>query len=139
MVTRTLALAAAATLVLSASAWAAKSGSYSGVSVNKEIYGYGVLEPKTDKGKVTFQGKSNAVTKFKLNGQQFMCGPSPDRRSGLGREDQARLRRQGQGHVHGRQCRTVHRQDHGAQQRQGLRHHHAHRPLRRRRDVLRQD
>ena len=77
MVTRTLALATATTLVLTASAWAAKAGSYSGVSINKEIYGYGVLEPKTDKGTVTFQGKSNAVTKFKVNGQQFMCGPSP--------------------------------------------------------------
>jgi len=77
MVTRTLGLAVAATLVLSAPAWAVKSGPYSGVSTNKEIYGYGVLEPKTDKGTVTFQGKANAVTKFKLKGQQFMCGPSP--------------------------------------------------------------
>ena len=51
----------AATLVLRVGL-AAKSGSYSGVSVNKEIYGYGVLEPKTEKGKITFQAKSNAVT-----------------------------------------------------------------------------
>jgi hypothetical protein len=77
MVTRTLALAAVSTLVLSASASAAKLGPYSGVSVNTEIYVYGDLEPRKDEGKVTFKGKSNAVTKFKLKGQQFMCGPSP--------------------------------------------------------------
>jgi|SRR6185503_18849588 len=77
MVTRTLALATATTLVLTASAWAAKAGSYSGVSINKEIYVYGDLEPRMDKGQVTFQGKSSVVTKFKLKGQQFMCGPSP--------------------------------------------------------------
>ena len=76
MVTRTLALAAVSTLVLSASAWAAKSGPYSGVSINKEIYVYGDLEPQTDKGTVTFNGKSKAVTKFKLKGQKFMCGAS---------------------------------------------------------------
>ena len=77
MVTRTLALAAVSTLVLSASAWAATPGSYSGDSINKEIYSYGDLEPQTDKGKVTFKGKSKSVTKFKLKGQQFMCGASP--------------------------------------------------------------
>ena len=77
MVTRTLALAALTTLVLSSSALAAKPGPYSGSSVNKEIYVYGDLEPQTDKGKVTFKGKSNAVKKFKLKGQQFMCGASP--------------------------------------------------------------
>ena len=76
MVTRTLALAAVSTLVLSASAWAAKSGPYSGVSINKEIYVYGDLEPQTDKGTVTFKGKTKAVTKFKLKGQKFMCGAS---------------------------------------------------------------
>ena len=77
MVTRTLALAALSTLVLSSSALAAKSGPYGGDSVNKEIYVYGDLEPRTDKGKVTFKGKSNAVKKFKLKGQQFMCGSQP--------------------------------------------------------------
>lgn len=77
MVIRTLALAAVSTLVLSASAWAAKSGPYSGVSINKEIYVYGDLEPRKDEGKVTFKGKANSVTKFKLKGQKFMCGPSP--------------------------------------------------------------
>jgi hypothetical protein len=77
MVIRTLALAALSTLVLSTSASAAKSGSYSGVSINKEIYVYGDIEPRIDKGKATFKVKSNAVTKFKLKGQQMMCGPSP--------------------------------------------------------------
>ena len=74
MISRTLALAAVLTLVLSASASAAKSGSYSGASVNKEIYYYGDIEPRTDKGKVTFKVKSDAVTKFKLKGQEIMCG-----------------------------------------------------------------
>lgn len=77
MIARTLALAAVSTLVLSASASAAKPGPYSGASTNKEIYLYGDIEPRTDKGKVTFKGKSNAVTKLKLKGQQFMCGASP--------------------------------------------------------------
>jgi hypothetical protein len=77
MVTRTLALAALTTLVLTSSALAAKQGSYGGDSVNKEIYVYGDLEPRTDKGKVTFKVKSNAVKKLKLKGQQFMCGPQP--------------------------------------------------------------
>jgi hypothetical protein len=74
MITRTLALAAVLALVLSASASAAKSGSYGGVSTNKEIYYYGDLEPRTDKGTVTFKVKSDAVTKFRLKGQQIMCG-----------------------------------------------------------------
>ena len=74
MITRTLALAAVSTLVLSASASAAEKGSYSGTSVNKEIYLYGDIEPRTDKGKVTFKVKSGAVKKFKLKKQQFMCG-----------------------------------------------------------------
>jgi hypothetical protein len=76
MTTRTLALAAAFTLVLPASASAAKPGSYGGTSVNKEIYLYGDIEPRTDKGKVTFKVKSSGatVTKFKLKAQQFMCG-----------------------------------------------------------------
>ena len=77
MVTRTLALAALSTLALSASASAVESGSYSGVSVNKEIYVYGDIEPRTDKGKASFKVKANAVTKFKLKGQQIMCGTSP--------------------------------------------------------------
>ena len=77
MVTRALTLAAVSTLILSASASAATPGSYSGVSVNKEIYVYGDLEPRTDKGKVTFKVKKKVVTKFKLKLQQFMCGPSP--------------------------------------------------------------
>ena len=74
MITRTLALAAVSTLVLSASASAAEPGSYSGTSVNKEIYFYGDIDPRTDKGKATFKVKSNAVKKFKLSEQQFMCG-----------------------------------------------------------------
>ena len=77
MVIRTLALAAVSTLVFSASALAAKSRPYSGVSTNKEIYVYGDPDPRKDEGKVTFQGGSNAVTKFKLKGQKFMCGASP--------------------------------------------------------------
>lgn len=78
MLTRTLALAAVSALVLSvsasASASAAKPGSYSGTSVNKEIYLYGDIDPRTDKGKVTFKVKANAVIKFKLKAQQIMCG-----------------------------------------------------------------
>ena len=74
MITRTLAAAAVVTLVLAPSASAAKRGPYSGVSTNKEIYLYGDIEPRTDKGKVTFKVKSSGVTKFKLKGQQFMCG-----------------------------------------------------------------
>jgi len=74
MILRTLALAAVTALVLPASASAAKPGSYKGASVNKEIYFYGDIEPRTDKGKVTFKVKSKAVSKFKLKGQQFMCG-----------------------------------------------------------------
>jgi len=77
MTTRTLALAAVSTLALSASASAAETGPYSGASVNKEIFLYGDIEPRTDKGKVTFTAKSNAVTKFKLKGQQIMCGAGP--------------------------------------------------------------
>jgi hypothetical protein len=81
MITRTLALAAVSTFVLSASASAlasaAKPGPYSGTSTNKEIYVYGDIDPQTDRGKVTFKGESNAVTKFKLKGQRFMCGASP--------------------------------------------------------------
>jgi hypothetical protein len=74
MIVRTLALAAASTLVLAASASAAQPGSYGGDSVNKEIFLYGDLEPRTDKGKITFKAKPKAVTAFKLKGQQFMCG-----------------------------------------------------------------
>jgi hypothetical protein len=74
MISRTLALAAVLTLVLSASASAAKTGPYSGASVNKEIYYYGDIEPRTDKGTVTFKVKSNVVKKFKLKGQEIMCG-----------------------------------------------------------------
>jgi hypothetical protein len=74
MTTRTLALAAVSALVLSASASAATPGSYRGTSINKEIYFYGDIEPRTDKGKVTFKVKPNAVRKFKLKRQQFMCG-----------------------------------------------------------------
>ena len=74
MIRRTLALAAVLTFVLSASASAAKPGPYNGVSTNKEIYYYGDIKPRTDKGTVTFKVKSNAVTKFKLKGQEIMCG-----------------------------------------------------------------
>ena len=69
-----LALAAVSTVVLSAPAWAAEPGSYSGTSVNKEIYLYGDIEPRTDKGKVTFAVKSGAVRNFKLKAQRIMCG-----------------------------------------------------------------
>ena len=74
MITRMLALVAVPALVLTASASAADPGSYSGTSVNKEIYLYGDVEPRTDKGKVTFKVKSNAVKDFKLKTQQVMCG-----------------------------------------------------------------
>ena len=71
---RTLALAAVSAIVLPASAWAAEPGSYSGASLNKEIYLYGDIVPRTDKGKVTFAVRSRAVKNFKLKAQQFMCG-----------------------------------------------------------------
>jgi hypothetical protein len=74
MITRILALAAVSAVVLPASAGAADTGSYSGTSVNKEIYLYGDIEPRTDKGKVTFAVKSRAVKNFKLKAQQVMCG-----------------------------------------------------------------
>jgi hypothetical protein len=74
MITRILALATVSAVVLSASAWAAETGSYSGTSVNKEIYFYGDIEPRTDKGKVTFAVSSRAVKNFKLKAQQVMCG-----------------------------------------------------------------
>jgi hypothetical protein len=76
MITRTLALSAVSTLVFTASASAAKP-QYSGASTNKKIYVYGDTDGRTDHGKVTFRGGSNAVTKFKLKGQAFMCGASP--------------------------------------------------------------
>ena len=63
MITRTLALTAVSTLVFTASAWAAKSQPYSGASTNKKIYVYGDTDGRTDHGKVTFLGGSNAVTK----------------------------------------------------------------------------
>lgn len=74
MLARTLAFVAVSTLVLSASASAAEPGPYRGVSVNKEIFLYGDVEPRTDKGKVAFRVKTKAVTNFKLKAQQFMCG-----------------------------------------------------------------
>ena len=78
MLKRSLALAVVPALALSASAVAAaKPGSYSGSSSNKEIYLYGDIEPRTDKGKVTFSVKSGKVTKLKVKGQQFMCGSGP--------------------------------------------------------------
>jgi hypothetical protein len=78
MPTRLLVLAALFTLALTASALAAaKPGSYSGTSVNDDIYRYGDIEPQTDKGKVTFTVKSNRVLKFKVAGQEFMCGAGP--------------------------------------------------------------
>ena len=74
MIARTLVLAAASALLLAASASAAKPDSFSGTSVNKEIYLYGDIEPRSDKGKVTFAVKSAAVKNFKLKAQQVMCG-----------------------------------------------------------------
>ena len=76
MVKRSVVLAGLSSLVLCTWASAAEPGSYSGVSVNKEIYVYGDIEPRTDKGTATFKVKSNAVTKFKLKGQRMMCGAS---------------------------------------------------------------
>ena len=77
MTARTSALAALLMLAVPASASAATPGSYGGASVNKGIYLYGDVEPRTDKGTVAFKVQSNAVTKFKLKGQQIMCGNSP--------------------------------------------------------------
>jgi hypothetical protein len=74
MIARILASAAVPAVLLCASASAAEPGSYSGTSVNKEIYLYGDIDPRTDKGKVTFKVTSNAVKSFKLKAQQFMCG-----------------------------------------------------------------
>jgi hypothetical protein len=77
MTARIPALAAVVTLALPAAASAATPGSYGGTSVNKGIYLYGDVEPRTDKGTVTFKVGSSKVTKFKLKGQQIMCGASP--------------------------------------------------------------
>jgi hypothetical protein len=74
MIIRTLALAAVPAFALAAAASAAEPGSYGGTSVNKEIYLYGDVEPRTDKGKVAFKVKSNVVKGFKLTKQQIMCG-----------------------------------------------------------------
>lgn len=78
MIRRSLALAVLTTLACSAAALAAaKAGSYAGTSSNGTIYRYGDTEPRTDKGKVTFSVKSNAVLKLKLAGQEIMCGSGP--------------------------------------------------------------
>jgi hypothetical protein len=77
MLRRSLALAAVPMLALPAGALGAEPGPYGGTSANKEIYLYGDVEPRTDKGKVKFSAKRNAVTGFKLSGQQIMCGASP--------------------------------------------------------------
>ena len=74
MITRTLALVAVPATLLAASASAAEPGPYSGTSVNKEIFLYGDVDPRTDKGKVAFKVKSNTVKSFKLKAQQVMCG-----------------------------------------------------------------
>ena len=74
MITRALVLAAVPLALLVASASAAQPGSYSGTSVNKEIFLYGDVEPRTDKGKVTFKVRAHAAKEFKLKAQQFMCG-----------------------------------------------------------------
>jgi hypothetical protein len=77
MTARIPALAAVLTLALPAAASAASTGPYSGTSVNKGIYRYGDLEPRTDKGTVTFKVGSGKVTKLRFKGQQIMCGASP--------------------------------------------------------------
>ena len=74
MITRMLVLAALLVVLVVASASAAQSGSYSGTSVNKEIFRYGDVDPRTDKGKVTFKVRARAAKEFKLKAQQFMCG-----------------------------------------------------------------
>lgn len=77
MLKRSLALAVVPVLTLPATALGAEPGPYRGPSTNKEIYLYGDIEPRTDKGKVNFTAKRKAVTDFKLSGQQFMCGAGP--------------------------------------------------------------
>jgi hypothetical protein len=79
MLRRSLALAVVPALALPASALAAAAepGSYRGASVNKEIYRYGDIDPRTDKGKVSFSVKKSSAIKLKLSGQEFMCGASP--------------------------------------------------------------
>jgi hypothetical protein len=77
MTARTPALAAVLMLAVPASASAATARPYGGTSVNKGIYVYGDVDPRTDKGTVTFKATSKAVTKFKLKGQYVMCGASP--------------------------------------------------------------
>ena len=75
---RSLAVALMAPLAFSSAAFAAaKTGLYSGTSVNTGIEQYGSEELKTDKGKLTFTVKKSAIYKFKLSGQQIMCGASP--------------------------------------------------------------
>jgi hypothetical protein len=75
MRTRSVGLAAVLTFAISATALAAApSGSYSGTSSNDGIWRYGAEEEVTDKGRVTFSVKSSVIRKFKLSGQEFMCG-----------------------------------------------------------------
>jgi hypothetical protein len=65
-------------LCLPATAGAAvAAGSYSGTSSQGDIFRYGDTEPRTDKGKVTFSVKGATVSKFKLSGQEIMCGAGP--------------------------------------------------------------
>src|SRR5687767_1901908 len=66
----------------------------------REIYLYGDIEPRTDKGKVTFKVGSNAVTKVQAEGPADHVWRHDGGGSGLGPEDRAELRRQRQGHVH---------------------------------------
>jgi hypothetical protein len=84
MITRTLVLAAVSTLVFTASAAAAKPKPYSGASTNEKIYVYGDTDARTDHGKVTFLGGSNAVTRFKLKGAGVHVRREPGRDSGGG-------------------------------------------------------
>lgn len=78
MIRRLLTLTSLMTVAVAVTAHAAaKTGSYSGTSVNKEIYLYGDVEPRTDKGKVTFSVKAGNALKFKLSGQKIMCGSQP--------------------------------------------------------------
>jgi hypothetical protein len=74
MITRMLVLAAVPAVLVVSPASAAQPGSYGGTSVNKEIFLYGDVDPRTDKGKVAFKVRARAAKAFKLKAQQFMCG-----------------------------------------------------------------
>ena len=138
MITRALVLAAVPVVLLVASASAAQPGSYSGTSVNKEIFLYGDVDPRTDKGKVTFKVRAHAAKEFKLKAQQFMCGATTAEIPVTVPKITLNATGQGKGTLHGPVHRRIRGQAQGPRQRQGVRHDHAEGPLPRQGDVHRQ-